>query len=281
MSAVLATLFSAAVSWGVTWFFIEWLTGFFGRDNSAASCLWATLVVGGMLLLARTELAENFIKGCALIEDNPKTDAYVKKIIAKHFPPEIVPRNLKVGIIHDSKPNAVAVGRRTIGVTAGLLGKASEEELVGVLGHELGHLNHGDTLHTASALFAFAPGMLSMFILWFVIALSFLFITMGFMIPDENGEETSAGYYMSYPYMAMGLAIYWLVNLALLADSRAREYRADEFSANISETARLGLISSLEWMQRQTNKKRYGFVEAILSTHPSPDKRIARLKQGR
>ncbi|MEW5898889.1 MAG: M48 family metalloprotease [Bacillota bacterium] len=276
---MLATLFSATVSWCVTWFFIEWLMGWFGRTGGTSSYVWATLVVGGMILLARTDFAENLIKGAAMIEDNPKTDAYVKKIIARHFPPEIVPRDLRVGIIHDSVPNAVAIGRRTLGVTAGLLGRATEEELVGVLGHELGHFNRGDTLRTISAMFAFAPGAASMFILWYAIAISFVILTFGCAFEEEPGEKTAVGYYMSFPYMAMGLAIYWLVNLVLLADSRIGEYRADEFSARTSETARLGLISYLEWMQRQTKKKRYGFVEAILSTHPSPDKRVARLKR--
>src|SRR5256885_15744363 len=74
----------------------------------------------------------------------------------------------KVYITENPQPNAFATGRdpdhAAVCVTTGLLGQVSQEELAGVLAHELGHVKHRDTLTmTIVATVAGAVSMLANF----------------------------------------------------------------------------------------------------------------------
>src|SRR6478672_263470 len=72
----------------------------------------------------------------------------------------------KVFITENPQPNAFATGRNpehaAVCVTTGLLNQVSQEELAGVLAHELGHVKHRDTLTmTITAVMAGAISMLA------------------------------------------------------------------------------------------------------------------------
>ena len=73
------------------------------------------------------------------------------------------------GLHHrESQPNAFATGRNpehaAVCVTSGLLAQVNEEELAGVLAHELGHVSNRDTLTmTITAMIAGAIAMLANF----------------------------------------------------------------------------------------------------------------------
>ena len=57
---------------------------------------------------------------------------------AKERTPSMI-NSIRLKIIHDQSPNAFAMGRRTICVTDGLL-NLSDEEIMAVFAHEVGHL---------------------------------------------------------------------------------------------------------------------------------------------
>ncbi len=74
----------------------------------------------------------------------------------------------KVFISENPQPNAFATGRSpahaALCVTSGLLAKVNNEELAGVIGHELSHVKNRDTLTmTITAVIAGAIGMLAHF----------------------------------------------------------------------------------------------------------------------
>ena len=52
---------------------------------------------------------------------------------------------MKVKIIHDPAPNAFALGRQTLCITDGLL-LLSDDMILGILAHEIGHLSYGHTV---------------------------------------------------------------------------------------------------------------------------------------
>lgn len=60
---------------------------------------------------------------------------------AKRYTPSMVD-SIRLKIVHDGKPNAFAIGRRTICVTDGLL-LLSDEEIMAVFAHEIGHIAYG------------------------------------------------------------------------------------------------------------------------------------------
>src|SRR5690606_22118830 len=78
----------------------------------------------------------------------------------------------RVYLIETGQPNAFATGRNpsnaAVAVTRGLLERMSQEELAGVLAHELAHIRNRDTLiMTVTATVAGAIGMLTSFALFF------------------------------------------------------------------------------------------------------------------
>ncbi len=66
-------------------------------------------------------------------------------------------------LLQDPFPNAFAFGmeRFTIGVTSGLVDLLDEDELRGVLGHELGHIKSGHMLYRTMAIFLIIIGLVA------------------------------------------------------------------------------------------------------------------------
>lgn len=132
----------------------------------------------------------------------------------------------KVYIINESQPNAFATGRNpshaAVAVTRGLMEIVDENELSGVIGHELGHVHNRDILiSTVAATMAGAITFLANMAKWAAI--------FGGRGDDEDrdGANPLALIFISIlaPIAAM------LVQMAI---SRTREYKADEFGAKVS-----------------------------------------------
>ncbi len=78
----------------------------------------------------------------------------------------------KVYLIDQDQPNAFATGRgperAAVAVTTGIMRQLSQEELAGVIAHELAHIRNRDTLiMTVAATVAGAIAMLAQFGLFF------------------------------------------------------------------------------------------------------------------
>ena len=56
-------------------------------------------------------------------------------------------RKLKLYRNNDARVNAAAFGFNTIGLTGGVLAAASDEELKGIISHEVGHISHYDFVY--------------------------------------------------------------------------------------------------------------------------------------
>ena len=56
-------------------------------------------------------------------------------------------RKLNIYCNRDARTNAVNFGLHTIGLTGGILQTASDEELKGVISHEVGHISHYDFVY--------------------------------------------------------------------------------------------------------------------------------------
>src|SRR5580700_6694963 len=83
-------------------------------------------------------------------EQLPRAYAVVERLAAKDGIP--MP---KIYVIPTESPNAFATGRNpkhaSVAVTHGILGLLTDEELEGVLAHELGHVNNRDILISSVA----------------------------------------------------------------------------------------------------------------------------------
>ncbi len=133
----------------------------------------------------------------------------------------------RIYIIPSATPNAFATGRSpknaAVAVTEGILKLLNEEELMGVLGHELAHVKHYDILIQTVA--ATIVGAITLLARWGQWALIF-----GGFGGDRDDEGNP---------IAMIAAIVMLIVIPIaavliqLAISRAREYYADEEGAKI------------------------------------------------
>jgi len=122
----------------------------------------------------------------------------------------------KIYVIPSESPNAFATGRNpshaSVAVTHGILGLLTDEELEGVLAHELGHVNNRDILISSVA--ATIAGAITM--LASMGRFAMLFGGFGGRDRDRNGGGLSALFMLIVAPIA--------ATLIQLAVSRSREY---------------------------------------------------------
>jgi len=191
----------------------------------------------------------------------------------------------KVYIIDGEQPNAFATGRNpghaAVAVTAGIMRILSQDELAGVIGHELAHVKHRDILiSTIAATIAGAISYLAQMAQWAMI------FGGGRGDDDEGGSPVAA-----LVMMIVGPIAAMIIQLAI---SRSREYAADEGGARIAGNPRylanalrkLSLASQKIPMDASpstshmfiVNPLSGGGILKLFSTHPPIDERISRLE---
>jgi heat shock protein HtpX len=194
----------------------------------------------------------------------------------------------KVYIMENDTPNAFATGRNpqhaAVAVTTGILRILSRDELMGVIGHELSHIQHRDILiSTIAATMAGAISILATMARWGA-------MFGGFGRDDEEG----GGGGNILVVLAVSIFASIAAMLIQLAISRSREYLADEGGAHLSNP--LSLAKALEKLEVASqripmnanpstahmfivNPLRGGGVLSLFSTHPPIEERIARLEE--
>jgi heat shock protein HtpX len=192
-------------------------------------------------------------------------------------------------IIQDDSPNAFATGRNpshaAIAVTKGILRILSEDELKGVLAHELSHVKNRDTLiMTIAATLAGAITYLAQMAQWAA-------IFGGGRRSDDEGAGGGGGL---IGMLLMAILAPIAAMLVQMAISRGREFEADASGARLCHRAS-GLeraLAKLEAAARQeplnatpatahlfiVNPLTSGGLATLFSTHPPIEERIARLR---
>ncbi|MDD1768206.1 MAG: zinc metalloprotease HtpX [Methanomassiliicoccales archaeon] len=188
----------------------------------------------------------------------------------------------KVALVPTDTPNAFATGRNpknaVVAATEGILKTLSDEELEGVLAHEMAHVKDRDILvMTIAATLAGAISIAARFAL--------------FSSLSGGRRDSGAGAIMLIAAITAPLAAL-LIQLAI---SRSREYKADEEGAMIIARP-LSLARALEKLEAANTKKplRYGNPASaslwivnpfsgsglvrIFSTHPPIAERVKRLR---
>jgi heat shock protein HtpX len=190
----------------------------------------------------------------------------------------------KIYVIPTESPNAFATGRNpshaSVAVTHGILGLLNDEELEGVLAHELGHVNNRDIL--ISSVTATIAGAITM--LASMGRFAMIFGGMG-------GDRDRRGGGLSALFMLIVAPI--AASLIQLAVSRSREYQADATGAHFtgnpyalaSALQKLDAYSRRVPMQASPSTAHLFIIQPLLgvnfgslfSTHPPIAKRIERL----
>ncbi len=195
----------------------------------------------------------------------------------------------EVGIYNSADPNAFATGyskdNALVAVSTGLLNAMSEDEVRGVIGHEISHIKNGDMV-TMSLL----QGVLNTFVYFFSYIISQLIVNVMNNRDDEEGEGMGMGDFMLFHLVntIMQILFGMLATMILMWFSRYREYRADAGSAFLS--SKETMIHSLEALKRgiQPKGESKAYMQALcinssdlaslFASHPPLEKRIAALR---
>jgi heat shock protein HtpX len=216
-------------------------------------------------------------------EEAPRLYQIVERLAAKANIP--VP---KIFLIPTDSPNAFATGRSpshaSVAVTRGILDVCDDEEIEGVLAHELGHVKNRDIL--ISAVVATLAGAITMIgrMLWYAELFG------GFGGGGRSGNRRGG----ALSALAMMILAPLAATLIQLAISRSREYEADATGARITGNPQ-GLARALDKIDRYAKRMpmqaspsmAHMFIyqpltagemfSSLFSTHPPIRKRIERL----
>jgi heat shock protein HtpX len=189
----------------------------------------------------------------------------------------------KLWLIPEESPNAFATGRNpqhaSVAFTAGILNFMSDDEIEGVVAHELGHVLHRDILISSVAA---------------TIATAITFLSrMAFFFGGRTRDDEREGGGFGGLFMLILAPI--AAALIQMAISRTREYDADAASAKYTGNPR-ELVSALQKLEAYSKRLPMDATPStahlfiikpftgeslmrLFSTHPSTTDRIARLQK--
>ena len=193
----------------------------------------------------------------------------------------------RVYIIPTGSPNAFATGRNphhaAVAATEGILSLLTDDELEGVIGHELAHVKNRDILtQTVAATIAGAISMLAYMARWAT------------FFGGSSGRDDNRGGGNPIALLAMAILAPIAAMIIQLAISRSREYVADADGARICGRP-LSLANALRKLHNGQARRpleanpstAHMFIVSplsgrglanLFSTHPPVEERIARLE---
>ena len=274
-----------------TFILLAGLTGLLmviGNYMAGSSGMMIMLVIGAAMNLGTYWFSDKIVLKMyrakeATEAEVPQLYRVVRKLVEKSGMP--MP---KVYLIPDHSPNAFATGRdpahAAVAATVGIMNLLSEQELEGVMAHELAHVQNRDTLISAvAATIAGAISSIGSILQW------------GAMFGGgRNSDNDNRGGMIGMLVMAIMAPI--AAMLIQMAISRSREYAADRKGAEMcgKPLALAGALGRLHNavlqvpMQGGTpatahlfivNPFKGGGMANLFSTHPPMEERIKRLTE--
>lgn len=263
---------------GLVWIFWKYLGGgvgvFYGGLIGAFVYVIISYYAGSRMALA--------VNGAKEIQktDNPRLWNVVENLAITDGLP--MPR---VFIMDDPSPNAFATGRdpkhSAVCVTAGLLAMMNDQELQGVLAHEMGHVKNCD-IRVSMIAFALTAA---------ISLIADIIIRLTWFGGGDNNEDNQVFFFLGILAAILAPLVALLIQLAV---SRQREYLADATGALTTRfpeglASALGKIKQSGSVAKHQNTatahmffvnplKAHG-ITSLFSTHPPIDDRIARLQQ--
>ena len=191
----------------------------------------------------------------------------------------------KVAVADSKTPNAFATGRSkkkaAVCVTTGILGTLDQDELEGVLAHELAHIKNRD--------------MTVMTLASFLSTLAFIVVRWGWLFGGGRRNRQGGGGIIVA--ILVSLVVWILSYLLIRALSRYREYAADRGGAAISgkpgalASALLKISGKMDRIPEDDLRDEAemnalfiipiekGFIGRLFATHPPTEKRVERLRE--
>lgn len=253
-----------------------------GKIGGSQGALIAFLLAAGMNFFAYWFSDKMVLKQYRATEVRPEDNSRLYKIVATLSQKANLPMP-KVYIIPDQTPNAFATGRNpqhaAVAATEGILKMLNDDELAGVMAHELTHVRNRDMLiGTIAATFAGALAMMGQF------------ARFGMGSRDSRDRQNPI------VFIVIMIAAPLAAMLIRSMISRTREYSADSGGAEISGKP-LGLAGALNKLQQGVQRiplahgnpaHAHMFIvnpflgleglQKLFSTHPPIEERVRRLQ---
>ncbi|ADB59107.1 peptidase M48 Ste24p [Haloterrigena turkmenica DSM 5511] len=192
----------------------------------------------------------------------------------------------KVAVVDSKVPNAFATGRNqknaAVCVTTGIMRTLDQDELDGVLAHELAHVKNRD--------------MMVMTIASFLSTIAFMIVRWGAFFGGGHGRGRQGGGGGIIVAILVSLVVWIISYLLIRALSRYREYAADRGAAAITgnpsalASALLKISGEMDKVPKEDMREeaemnaffiipiKSGVVGRLFSTHPPTEKRVEQLR---
>lgn len=248
--------------------------------------LWS--MVGSFISLMMSKLMAKWFMGVQIISNEEQYRDLVQTIhhLAERAGLTTMP---EIGIYQSEEVNAFATGpsrnNSLVAVSTGLISRMSDDEIEGVLGHEISHIANGDMVTMA-----LVQGVINAFVMFFARVVAFAISQA--MRSNDRDEPVN-------PFVHMMIVFLLDILFGILAApivawfSRYREFRADRGGAQVA--GREKMIGALQALQRaypqlaeSSSKVDPNFkamqissktaMLQLFSTHPPLEERIMALK---
>lgn len=266
--------------WALLYIFLTWL-----MLGGTTQSLFITLLLYAISIsLALSPIGEvflRFIEGARPIQTTEEKN-YLEPIFeevyanAKEQYPNLSD-NIELYLMDKGFVNAFAFGRNSIAVTTLAVNTFSEEELKGIIGHEFGHIVHGDT--KALLLNVIGNGIFT--ILMFIAQIIITIVNFCADLTKSSVNPVLIVIRLIIKFTTTLLYLFilgftLLGEVVLSINSRSNEYNADKFSYDIGFGD--GLIRGLYILQKLSIPGNISLIEKIRASHPHTASRIARLE---
>lgn len=261
----------------------------YGLDykSLAAFCaVWG--MVGSFISLAISKFTAKKLMGVQVVGEQSQYSSLVNRVhrLSKAAGINKMP---EVGIYNSPEVNAFATGpsknNSLVAVSTGLLNSMTEDEVEGVLAHEVAHVANGDMVTMA-----LVQGVLNAFVMFF--ARIAAFALQNAMRSDDDDSPTTGGWSYIVTTMVFEVIFGLFAGIIVAFFSRYREFRADQGGAKLA--GRDKMINALKRLQVQfegggvfeketqmsafkISSKKSGFAR-LFSTHPPLEERIKALQ---
>lgn len=269
---------------------------------------WVVGIVGIWFIIAysfNTQMINNAVHSRPLTrKENPRVYNIVENLCMTcnmNMP--------KICIVDDPQLNAFASGINdktyTVTLTTGIINLLNDEELAGVIGHELTHIRNRDTrlLITSIVFVGIVSTIMSIIVQMLYNHFFYFGGSIGSSGRDDDDSDRGSSAVSLMIVLVVGLVCcfiaYIFTLLTRFAISRKREYMADAGGAELcgnplalaSALRKISANPGLDNVQRadvaqlfickpdEMKKGLLSFMDSLFSTHPDAEKRIAILEQ--
>ncbi|HVX01915.1 MAG TPA: zinc metalloprotease HtpX [Nitrososphaera sp.] len=260
-------------------------------------------IIGAGIVLAQWYFSDKIVmwtSGAKVVtkEQYPRLHAIVGRLAAENGLP--MP---KIAVMDTQLPNAFATGKSpksaVVAATTGIMNMLDDDELEGVLAHELTHVRNRDVLViTLASLFSIVAFSLMRFGLFSTMFGGGYGYGGGYYYGRGNGQSNNGGGASAMVIVIIVAAVTWFVSFLMIrAISRYREFAADRGSAQMTRkpeklaSALLKISGKIKAapqreLERVSNLNTFFIVPAMISrsslsnlfsTHPPVEERVRRL----